>query len=315
MKIRLPALALLAMPTYSLAIPVSTDVPRNQQTIIKAASAVLAGEGYPVRYADPRAGQLQTSAKLTALTATDADCGKMLGFSYLKDKRTETSTTAIVNATDGKFTVDVAVTGLMRVGAGEPDKDLDCRSLGQIEGGLAKKIAAAALELEDEAPPQPAADSSSPPTLTQEEDAPGAQVEALIAAPKTVAEALEVIWARLNIEEIKYRPAVALSITYQNKTSKRIIGTVVTLTVTDPFGKVVLRETMQDATAINPGALHESDAGYYWPDNQFIQGEPFDRMAQSVANGSAKVKATVSKVIFEDGSSVETRPKPPKKPR
>lgn len=306
------------MTCSAIAGPVTTDVARKHSTIIKAASSVLTAEGYAVRYSNPTSGELETNPRPTPLTTADADCGKMFGFSYLKDKRTETTTAVKVTAIDGRFTVAAVVEGVMRVGSGQPDKQLGCHSLGTTEATLATKILAAALQAQDDPEPSPASQDTTTSTTPEADSSPAPtdlNGAPLVANPKAISDALSVVVARLQMREVNYRQAVALSVTYKSKTTKRIIGLVVRLTVTDPFGNVTLRETLQDATTIEPGTQQASDAGYYWPDNPFIHGEPFDRMAQSVGNGSAKVQADVTKLIFDDGTTVETNPKPQKKPR
>ncbi|WP_261336964.1 hypothetical protein [Rhizobium leguminosarum] len=40
-----------------------------------------------------------------------------------------------------------------------------------------------------------------------------------------------------------------------------------------------------------------------WEDNQFIQGEPYDKLTGPVSTGTAKAALIVTKVIYFDGTS------------
>ena len=49
----------------------------------------------------------------------------------------------------------------------------------------------------------------------------------------------------------------------------------------------------------------------YWKyeDNPFINGQPFDLMWQMAQQGTAKIETKVLKIVFTDGTLLESKPK------
>ena len=91
--------------------------------------------------------------------------------------------------------------------------------------------------------------------------------------------------------------------TFKNTSKKTVVAIAHTLSVTDAFGdKIVDGESKLDIK-IPPGKTVESDTFYMWEDNQFMQGEPYDKLSGPVSTGTAKAKLEVTKVIYSDGTS------------
>ncbi|AUW46841.1 hypothetical protein [Rhizobium leguminosarum] len=100
-----------------------------------------------------------------------------------------------------------------------------------------------------------------------------------------------------------YHSRVELAPTFKNTSKKTVVAIAHTLTVTDAFGdKIVDGESKLDIK-IPPGKTAASETFYFWDDNPFIQGEPYDKLTGPVSTGTAKATLLVTKVIYSDGSS------------
>lgn len=136
----------------------------------------------------------------------------------------------------------------------------------------------------------------------------------LIDKPTSVSSAVTVFDTTILTKEINYRQAVALAIRYENHTSKRVTGLLASLVVKNGFGAVLHTATLQEDIAIEPGEKTAGDTYWHWDDNQFIKGEPYDKMWQAVSSNTAKVEVKVIKVVLEDGTILKaSAPSPAKK--
>ncbi len=284
----------------------------SPQKLIKAAGILLKTDGYELTLVDSSSGQLITNAKAISFTPDEVDCGKKLGFSYTKDKRTTISAAYTVLANKDSLEVTVKLYGRLDPGYGAPVVDLTCSSFGKLESKLAERIIHEAYNLpaepeisqSDIAAPSPSAVIA--PTAAEPEPS-----KPLISKPKTPDQAVVIFNAALNIEEINFRDAVTLRLDYENKTNKRIIGVSVRVIVKNAFGKETLNTKLDDEISIPAGGMTGNVSPWYWQDNPFIKDQPYDKMAASVQNDTAKITTKILKVIFEDGTSV-TAPIPKK---
>ena len=126
---------------------------------------------------------------------------------------------------------------------------------------------------------------------------------------KYAEEAVEVWDKSLTLTEVNYSNAVALYLHYLNKTDKKIIGVSVYVAIMNAFGKTVYQRTYEDEVVLEPNEKLKNDTYWHFDDNQFISGEPYDLMWQMAQNGTAKISASIRKVIFEDGTILTTKPK------
>lgn len=291
------------------AMPIELGAKKSISSNVQAIREVLTDQGYQVPYASKADGMVTATFRNAKLSAADADCGSMLGMSYLKDSRAYTNVDVTVTSIDDAMNLDVKIYGALRLGLGLEDKELYCTSTGLIEEKLSRLIKAAAINMPDE-PVSPApvliVDEAPPPSVET-------PVDNLNKSPKTPSDAIEVVDIKTNIREVNYRDAVTMSIQYKSKTSKRIIGIVTRITATNAFGKTVMSELFEDEVAVEPGQISSGDQYWHWQNNPFINNEPYDRMWQSVQNDTLRTKSQVIKVIFDDGSKVEYRPPAPKK--
>ncbi|MCC6200253.1 MAG: hypothetical protein IT466_05710, partial [Moraxellaceae bacterium] len=199
------------------------------------------------------------------------------------------------------------ITSIFHASYGNPDQTLSCTSTGAIEALLLPLIKEAVLSMPDEVP-------LAYPTISKETASPyEAQEVQLNNTPKKPSDAVEIADITMNLREVNYSDAVAMTIHYKSKTSKRIIGVVSRITASNVFGQQVLSDLFEDEIVIEPGELTSGGSFWNWKDNPYIQNEPYDRMWQSVKNYTIKTKATVLKVIFDDGTKVEAATQAPKK--
>lgn len=128
----------------------------------------------------------------------------------------------------------------------------------------------------------------------------------LIDKPTSISSAVTVFDTTILTKEVNYRQAVTLAIRYENHTSKRVTGLLASLVVKNGFGAVLHSATLQEDIAIEPGEKTAGDTYWHWDDNQFIKGEPYDKMWQAVSSNTAKVEVKVVKVVFEDGTILKS---------
>ncbi|MFW2036530.1 hypothetical protein ACG93L_13825, partial [Acinetobacter junii] len=69
-----------------------------------------------------------------------ADCGKVMGIDYLKDKRTKTTVAQNIIIDDNSLSIKSNIQGEYKVGSTTFDVTLTCLSKGVIENDLAEKI-------------------------------------------------------------------------------------------------------------------------------------------------------------------------------
>jgi hypothetical protein len=100
-----------------------------------------------------------------------------------------------------------------------------------------------------------------------------------------------------------FHDRVELVPTFKNTSKKTVVAIAHTLSVADAFGDKIIDGTGKLDIKIPPGKTVQSDTFYTWEDNQFIQGEPYDKLTGPVSTGTAKATLSVTKVIYSDGTS------------
>lgn len=132
-------------------------VPLPADQAFQEASRLLVDIGALPTFRDRDLLVIKTDPMPVRLTPEQADCGKMFGIPYLKDKRTKTAATyqVVIRPIDeatSDVTVKVTLDGYMDVMEGAPffiektrdkDKVLTCTSKGWLEAQLLEKLGAA----------------------------------------------------------------------------------------------------------------------------------------------------------------------------
>jgi hypothetical protein len=137
------AFLLLSVPGLALAAVVSMPA----DAAFQKASVVLVGMDAIPTFRDKELLVIKTDPVPVKLTPDQADCGKMFGIPYLKDKRTKTAATyqIVIKPIDdatSDVSVKVTIDGYMDVNEGAPffvektrdrNKVLTCSSKGWLE--------------------------------------------------------------------------------------------------------------------------------------------------------------------------------------
>ncbi len=92
---------------------------------------------------------------------------------------------------------------------------------------------------------------------------------------------------------------------FENLTSKTLNGIQFTFTFYDSFGDELYSSEAKANIVIKAGQINPMSKYYYWEDNEFIGGEPYDKLQSATSAGTIKTKVVIQRVVFEDGSSVE----------
>lgn len=92
---------------------------------------------------------------------------------------------------------------------------------------------------------------------------------------------------------------------FKNMSNKTIVGIEFTSTFRNVFGKKikVLSGTVEES--IKPGKISTARMFYVFKDNQFIDGEMYDKLLTLVTEKTGKHIETVSSIVFEGGEIVK----------
>jgi hypothetical protein len=89
---------------------------------------------------------------------------------------------------------------------------------------------------------------------------------------------------------------------FQNETGKIVVGFKFLTVFQSAFGDEVFSFDGESSEKIAAGKSSTADTFYFFEDNQFISGEPFDKLQIFQASGTGKISSTVTAVVFEDGT-------------
>lgn len=89
---------------------------------------------------------------------------------------------------------------------------------------------------------------------------------------------------------------------FKNASDVTITGAKFSAVFQNAFGDEVFKFNGDSAEKIRPGKASTNDLFYYFEDNQFIAGEPYDKLLPLVTAGTAKIVVAIDALVFEDGS-------------
>jgi hypothetical protein len=94
---------------------------------------------------------------------------------------------------------------------------------------------------------------------------------------------------------------------FRNNSNKTLTGLIYKVEFLDSFGDVLYKITsVKHQLKISPEEVNPIDAWYwYWEDNQYINDEPYDKLHAAASAGTIKVRVTIQKAAFNDGTVVE----------
>ena len=111
-----------------------------------------------------------------------------------------------------------------------------------------------------------------------------------------------------NYKINRYSNCVALAFHYKNITHKKIVGIEVQCIIKNPFNKILLDKIFQDEVVVEPMGKLKKKMFWTFEDNEFINGQPYDRLKLCAMNGTGKITTKIVKVIFADGTVLKGKP-------
>ncbi len=106
--------------------------------------------------------------------------------------------------------------------------------------------------------------------------------------------------------EAKYgRKRIRFMPMYKNIGDKRIVGVKFTAKFLNAFGDVKYVFSGELDEPVSPGKTSTSKMFYYFEDNQFSTGEPYDKLLPMVTNNSGSIEVIMNMVAFEGGDIVK----------
>lgn len=107
-----------------------------------------------------------------------------------------------------------------------------------------------------------------------------------------------------DLELDVYQERIELRLAFRNSWNEEVVGVSHKIEISNAFGDVIHRGKAKLDIKIPAGQTKQSDIFYFYEDNPFISGEPYDKMLGPVTNGTYKVNVTVEQVVFASGKSV-----------
>ena len=92
---------------------------------------------------------------------------------------------------------------------------------------------------------------------------------------------------------------------YKNVSNKKIIAVKFKTQFFNAFGEEIFAFSGDLNEAVAPNQSSTSSLHYYFEDNQFIPGEPYDKLLPMVTNQSGSVKVTLNMIAFDSGEIVK----------
>ncbi len=135
-----------------------------------------------------------------------------------------------------------------------------------------------------------------------------------IPMPKKITAAVGVIDASCVEEEGRItNRQVWIRLRLENKAPRRLIGTQVRVTITNPLGRTLLDRVFETDVPIDAQSNEHDLIAWGFEDNPYTHGQPYDLMAQVCRYGTAKIEAKITRAVFDDGAVLSAeipRPKP-----
>ena len=92
---------------------------------------------------------------------------------------------------------------------------------------------------------------------------------------------------------------------FKNVTNRSITAIKFTSHFLNPFGDEIMKIKGESEEKIKPGKKSKNKLFYVFKDNQFIDGETYDKLLGAVTNGTGSIKTEATAVVFEDGEVVK----------
>ncbi len=119
---------------------------------------------------------------------------------------------------------------------------------------------------------------------------------------KTKVESLPADFSR---DSKPYKAHVRAYFQFKNNSKKTLTGLVYASTFVDSFGDILYKTEMKSQLKVFPGSKNTMDTFWYWEDNEFVDGQPYDKLQSAASAGTIKVKVKLKKAVFSDGTVMQ----------
>jgi hypothetical protein len=92
---------------------------------------------------------------------------------------------------------------------------------------------------------------------------------------------------------------------YTNVAEKKIVGAKFEARFLNAFGDEIFTFSGELDEPISPGKTSTNKLFYYFEDNQFISGEPYDKLLPMVTNKTGSIEVEMTTIAFEGGEIVK----------
>ncbi len=92
---------------------------------------------------------------------------------------------------------------------------------------------------------------------------------------------------------------------YSNVSEKKIVGAKFEARFLNAFGDEIFSFSGELDEPVSPGKTSTHQLFYYFEDNQFIAGEPYDKLLPMVTNKTGSIEVAMTTIAFEGGEIVK----------
>lgn len=100
-----------------------------------------------------------------------------------------------------------------------------------------------------------------------------------------------------NQNQMRFMPIIT------NNTDKEIVGFRFTSRFLSAFGDEIYAFNAESSERISAGSKSTADTFYFFEDNQFISGEPYDKLKIFDSNNTGRSETELTAVVFSDGTN------------
>ncbi|MGO4907559.1 hypothetical protein ACEN2J_04415 [Pseudorhodobacter sp. W20_MBD10_FR17] len=86
-----------------------------------------------------------------------------------------------------------------------------------------------------------------------------------------------------------------------NETDRTIVGFKFTTSFISAFGDEVFKFSGESAEKVEPSKSSTADTFYFFEDNQFIAGQPYDKLQIFETSGTGKIETKIDAIVYSDG--------------
>ena len=104
---------------------------------------------------------------------------------------------------------------------------------------------------------------------------------------------------KYNINRVRFMPI------FKNVSDKEIVGVKFTARFLNAFGEEIFQFSGNMNEMVSPGETSTHDLFYYFEDNQFTAGQPYDKLLPMVINKTGSIEVSFNTIAFEGGKIIE----------